>query len=434
MREYVFSYVDELKCIRYKDGKRRIFYGDEAIELLTNKDRINFRKVQIKNNELILLSSKSKLIIKNLDKMLENDILGYFYHNLDKINKAFVKQNKNKIIFKGAIFGVISVGALASIFIALNTGRLKDYSSSNNLTTEIEEDNDDIIDYEMTETESIVDEYYKANENILESSTDKLGMHLENEENEEVLEETNEYEEMMEELDNTNVVRLAFDTEIDQEKALNVYENYIDVINERAPRWGVSPTLGRAMTTQESGGYSTNLMQIQFKAWADEPITLYNYEKGQYETILLTNHPENYVREPNTQYITEKDLENPKTNISIGCILLQYSFEKMQHNIAAAIQCYNFGTKNMNIVLDATAYATGLSVDEILSDQNNLTWLEYRNVIPGKDGEYGDREYLEHVFRFIPEDKLDDIYINYIDENGEVNQVNIIVQNSNLSL
>lgn len=423
MRKFIFSYTDELECVYYIDGEK-IKFSDGARELLINNDIIDFKKVQIKNNELVLLSSEIKLIIKNLDKMLENDILSYFYHNLDKINKAFAKHTKNKKIIRGASFGFASVGTLAAVFIAMNTGKIKDYSTSNNIISSIE----DSMDNNKSKVGTLVDKYYKVIEENLNNTQNK------EEEKCDIADNPNEYDEMLEGLDNSNVVCLPYDIEIEQEKVLNVYDNYYDIIVEQASKWGVSPTLIQSMITQESGGYLTNLMQIQFNAWAGDPITLYNFEKGQYETILLTNHPENYVREPNTQYITEKDLENPKINISVGCIILQYSFERMQRNILATIQCYNFGTKNMKTVLEAAANDTGLSVDEILSEQNNLSWLEYRSVIPGEDGKYGDRKYLENVFRFIPEDKLNDIYIYYIDEKGEVNQENIIVENANLSL
>ena len=239
-------------------------------------------------------------------------------------------------------------------------------------------------------------------------------------------------EELLEELENTedlindpHVVNVSYNDYYDEVKFNHAYDNYIDIINERAPRWGADIDLMTSILCQESGGYKENLMQIQFNSWKDMPITSYNYEKDCYETIILTDHPEDYQRRRNTQLITPEDLMNPKTNVSVACIIIIYCFERMDHNIIATIQAYNFGVGNMETVLDKAAEALGTTKEEILADQNNLVFLDYRTEI-----NVGDPQYVENVLRFL-QNPEQGISIRYIDENGEKQEETIFIQNVN---
>lgn len=421
MRKYVFMYDDELICTRLIDGQEKTFYGEKAISLLAKKDKINFKRVRIHNNRIVMQSRNNQIIIRNLEEMYENGMFDYFYNNMSKINKAYKKNNK-KSLSKGKVVGIATVGIAAAIMLAVTAGKIKDRSS-------------EVIPIEIEEEENLEENELNV-QNILSEPIDDMAMRSdaivpEQEDNmvidpDELLNELDEEQALEEYLNSIDVVRLAYDTEFDQVKYENAYESCNEYIQVRAPRWGVSPTLAQGMVTQETGGYFTNLMQIQFNSWHDQKITLFNYETGKMESIILTNNPEGYNRKPNTQYITEKDLENPKTNISVGCILLQYSFERMEHNIPAAIQCYNFGTNNMNKVLDEAAANLGISVDEILSDPTNTDWLPYRDII-----NVGDKNYLEHVIRYIPKQE-EGVWVNYIDENGDIQQNSITFHNENV--
>lgn len=438
MINYLFKFIDnEVVCNKISANKNSIYYGEDAINILRLKDSIKFKKARIKKDRLILENSNTKIIIKDLDLFYEHKLYNCLFNNIKKINKAVKKNNKSINVTRGTQRGIATASVVVSILLSIAAGRLID-------DTKIDETN---ISYEV-KMEMLEQNNADNNFKEIDNSIDKDLIYLENTPKEVIKDIDKYYNEldnlpydtynMINELDQLdtpeiNSVLLSYDTEIDVKKLNNVLDNYMDIINERAPRWGVSPALAQAMTTQETGGYFDNLMRISFSAWEGQEITLYNYDTGRMESIILTNNPKSYVRKPNTQYITEQDLMNPRTNISVGCILLQYSFERMNHNIPAAIQCYNFGTSNMNKVLDAAAFDNGMTREELLSEQNNLCWLEYRNIIEGEDGKYGDRHYLEHVVRYIPQDELDNIYINFINGDGEIEKVTITIKNSNLS-
>lgn len=430
MRKYVFMYDDELICTRIIDGQEKTFYGEKAISLLVKKDKINFKNVRIHNNRIVMQSNKTQVIIRDLEEMYENGMFDYFYHNISKINKAYNKSTK-KGLTKGKVAGIATVGIIVAIVLAITAGKIKDRSS-------------EVIPIEIEQEEDL-EEYDNVVQNILSEPINDMAMQVSTsanvQENNEIktpettvtdpnellneLDEIDEEQALEEYLNSAEVFSLAYDTEYDQVKYDYAYENFKDYLVERPPRWGVDPLLAQGMLTQETGGYQKNLMQIQFNSWHDQEITSFNYETGKMETIILTNNPDGYVRKPDTQYITEKDLENPKTNISVACIILQYSFDQMERNLPAAIQCFNFGTGNMDKVMEETSLNTGLSVDEILADPTNTDWLPYREII-----DVGDKNYLEHVLRYIPNQE-EGIWINYIDENGDIQQSSITFYNEN---
>lgn len=421
MRKYIFTYDDDLICTKVVDGQEKTYYGEKAIALLVKKDKINFKRVRIHNNRIVMENKDTQIIIRDLENMYNNNIFDYFYNNINKINKAYNKKVKMNIS-QGQAVGFATVGIVAAIMLAITAGKIRnrtmevtpiefdqeeDYENDNQYIQKMVLDTDEGFEHKSVYPQNEDTLHY---ENIL-TNTNSL------------LDELDEEQALENFLNESQVVRLAYDNRYDQEKYRNAYDNYNEFIQERAPRWGVSPTLVQSMLTQESGGYYSNLMQIQFNSWHDQPITLFNYETGKMETIILTNHPENYEKKPDIQLITEKDLQNPRTNISVGCIILQYSFERMHHNIPAAIQCYNFGTSNMKKVLLETAANSGMSIKDLLDDQTNTEWLNYRDII-----DVGDNKYLEHVLRYIT-DPEEEIWMNYVDENGEIQKNNITFYN-----
>ena len=176
------------------------------------------------------------------------------------------------------------------------------------------------------------------------------------------------------------------------EKALNTIKNYGDILTEKANKYGIDPKLVIAIATQENGvhrgyveeGGGIGIMQIQKSVWSGEAINIYNFEKGCNERIIVNGD----------------DLDELEYNIDIGCAILQDSFKKMNYHFLAGLQCYNLGTGNMDIVLSAYSYNTGKSKSEILSNQYDKGWMEYRDLADG-----GDKYYIENVFSWIGYDE-----------------------------
>ena len=121
--------------------------------------------------------------------------------------------------------------------------------------------------------------------------------------------------------------------------------------------------------------------------WENSYITAYNFETNSYETTLITTKSED----------PSENVTDIFRNIKIACMIIQDSLVRYNYDIPKAITAYNYGPNFLNSVLSACSNDTGIPLSE-LNDPNNLSWLDYRDVIAG-----GDATYLENVFRYVPD-------------------------------
>ena len=154
------------------------------------------------------------------------------------------------------------------------------------------------------------------------------------------------------------------------------------------------------MLTQESHGKDTNLIQITFSQYEDVPMTLYNFESEEYLRVVFTNHPENFVGKVNMT-ISENELTNDITQLG-ACGLIMNSNNLNDYNEflnpCAMIDEYNKGLTLFLKVLDAAPH----SRVEILSNPNDLSFMNYESTVVNNDGNpLGDYHYVEHVLRYV---------------------------------
>lgn len=186
-------------------------------------------------------------------------------------------------------------------------------------------------------------------------------------------------------------VKLDFEELFDTEKAETAKEKYYEIIEKQARAYGIDPNLMLGICTQERGVHSTKidkgggigLAQIQYNIWNDEDITAnkYNEQTGKFE--------------PHTIHVTKSVMQNLETNIELGCMILQNYLINSNYNIPVAIQMYNMGPSSIYKILNRYAKDNNLTVDEVLSNPEDLGWLDYRQNTPG------DPEYLENVNQWI---------------------------------
>ena len=187
-----------------------------------------------------------------------------------------------------------------------------------------------------------------------------------------------------------NEIALEYEDLSYTDKALYAKEQYGDIIEKYSNRYGLDANLMLAIATQERGvhytvmdkGGATGLMQIQNSVWLGNEISAYNFETGEYDKFVVNNN-------------MLKDLE---TNIQLGCMVFQNVLQYVNYNIPMAIQTYNYGIGNMNKVIDAYANMNGQTKQEVISNQNDVGWLEYRDII-----NCGDKNYLNHVLSWMGE-------------------------------
>lgn len=397
MNNYCF-YINQTLCCTQDD--QEIMYDSEAKQLLRKFDTYTIQFIHVTSRNIRIDTDHGSYTLINYNEILNSEF-AFCLRNTEariyqEIAKAQRRKNhkahiKNLKLVGGATVGLLALTALVALAKSKEPAEIViDHVESGNIPI-------------STDT--------KENTKVQIENTDQFNY------------------EWDEDLD-APLTYLDFDQERYSITGEYAYNTYYDMTKPLANKWGIQPNLAIAMLTQESAGKETNLMQIEFDAWAEKDdykpvITVYNFDTNQYEKFLLTDHPENHIGE-NITCITRKDLENPKTNISVAMILLRQSINYMHGHIGAGIQCYNYGYGNMKKVLEKTEKETGCPVDEILRDQQNLSFMKYTNVVQA-----GDPEYLNHIVRYV-ENIEDGISIKNVNDYGEIDQ-NVVYIASTIS-
>lgn len=398
---------DELCCDIYENGHTKSYTGEEAYGKLKYANLSNYTSISLENGEAILYSERRILVINNYNEFFKQNIF-VGYDNIESIIKDTIKEKRRKRLKKkklkqlGAISTTIAIGATAA---ALIGGAIYNNYLNNNSSKPVN----------MQVEEIPVDDSLSVN-SILKQNPE---LELTDEEIEEIISQSITR--------NENITYLDYENIRDTEKGHYAYNEFYEIVEEYSTKWGISPNLIMCMLTQESGGYETNLMQIQFSSWEDQVIVAHNFNTGEEQLLVLTRNQQKFKR----QYgdiicVSPEELKNPITNISIGCVILRESIRSMNGHICAGIQCYNLGIGNMNNVLNVTADAHNTSVEELLSDQNNVEFSEYTNIIDA-----GDSNYLAHVIRYNDEEDVPFV-VQMLDEDGNVyeNSVTILPSRS----
>lgn len=341
----------------YKRKIKNIFYDEEG--------NINF--------------SLDDMEVKITDvKKLVNDEKFSFLFNL-------IKDKKYKIVRAG--LKIASVIGLAAVIAA--TGVISARAINN---TDFNNEQTSIVSYEDdSAVEPIANQEY-----VIENKNDTL----ENKDTQEAEEkEKNDLSTKSDKLDDkeNNLVFYNIDQELNvgtlssSEKLKYVEDNYSDIIEKYSSMYNLDSNLITAIATQERGSHSDKvddggaigLMQIQVLVWNDKNISVYNYETNSEEKI----------------HITLDKLKDVDFNIKVGCAIFQNYLKQMNGNVIAAIQSYNMGPGSVKKIISTYAKATGKTYDEVLSNVEDIGWLDYRN-----SSYPGDPDYVEHVSRYYNSD------------------------------
>lgn len=367
MKKYTF-YVDKdnkLNCNIINDDNKKHFVGESAIKVLKKLDELDFKKVKVMDDRIFLSNKKQEVIFRTLEKFAKLNYMSFFKKNYELVEKAFIEYQRKKHSNENVVNRKINSRAIvkSTAFLLLVAGISLSKTSSLAMESEvpiIEISYEQIPDDEL-DLEEIID-----SETYIDIDVEK------------------ELEEELEEIDGVIIDEVVY---VEQAKIDNVEENFSDIIEKYSSKWGISSNLCEACIVQESGGFEKNLMQIQFDSWKDMPLSGYNHIDNAVQTIVLTDDFSKYDGKGYT-CISRNELLNPVTNISVGSLILNKSIEYMNGHIGAGIQCFNFGIGNMQKVMNATSQATGLSIDELLSDQTNMEFRNYTNVVSVGDSSY----------------------------------------------
>ena len=423
---YTF-YIDEqnnLVCMVENLHGINYYLNRDAVIKLRDLDTYNFNHSRVSRHDMTISNNILSVSFSNYRELFHYELLRYAPRNAEYIENVIQRfreqQRKKKRIaqIQDTVKKVVITASICTL-LGLTTYGIINIEPSKGADLSLEPDENQVSiapDYEVDAPSVITTE---DGHMLIIDNTKKDVLEPETLETLPPVETPAVQEEKVDE----NVTYLEFEHNRDSEKGDHAYDNYYELVEKYSNKWGVSPNVIMSMLTQESGGYSTNLMQIQFWSWKDQVINVYNFEAGKYEKLVLTDNPQEYERKyGDIITITKDDLNNPKTNISVGTVLFRESARAMNNHIGASIQCYNFGYGNMMKVLNETASQTGVSVDAILEDQENIDFVNYTHIIDA-----GDPNYLSNVMQYT--NSLEEGFIlKEIDENGNIieNQVRIM--------
>lgn len=432
MKEYFFFFNDndELVCRIETEQEINEYEGQEAITRLYNIDSLPFEHFNATSRMVALNNKRIKVTIADLSEFFQKGYTAYLSNTLDSINKATADYQKRRKK-KQAVTNLKVQGSrvlAGGLVLAMLGGAY--YHLSKKHTNDKNNDNQDGIEQDYS-VEPIKIETDNANSYDIDSMLAELEENNENLTyydisdgpiNTPYLTYENKDDETLDFIDSTtdysiNVSYLDVEDKTNSEKFEHAYNGYHDTVKEYSDRFGNSDNVMMAMLTQETGGYTKDaIMQIEFDAWKTQEIKTYDFEQGCYQKYVIDNDVEKYA-EKNIIVITEEDLKNPEVSILAANIIIRYCLEKMHYNIPAAIQMYNLGYGNMMYkVLPETSKQTGLSIDELLSDQTNLEFMKYTHI-----AKCGDPEYINHITWYL--ENSEDIAFKVIDENGEISEI-----------
>lgn len=238
-------------------------------------------------------------------------------------------------------------------------------------------------------TENVVDDSSKAKEEI--KSVPLTNSYV------------NEYEDS-----STNNAFLNYKDRSRSNKIMNTDLSYGDIIAKYSKIYGIDANLMLAIATQERGEHSEvmdaggaiGLMQIQYDIWSNAKLRAYNFQNHSWEEIVVDGNK----------------LSDLEYNIKIGCMIFQSYLKQMDYNICAAIQAYNMGCGTVERLVRQYASESNQSINQVLSSQTDIGWIDFRDIIL-----YGDPEYLEHILSYCGND------INIIVLDSSNNQHNLMV-------
>lgn len=350
----------------------------KILELPNDRDIILIHKdfvLDIKNYMKVFERGGAKLILSNIQKYYEHE-------NLKKVKGKKVTRKNRYSNKKIAIIGITFVIATVCLFTKMDLCKALNAPSDLEIG-EVSTNSDDLSAIELSE---------KIKNLVVDTSdvaSDKKSLFIS-------------------EVEDSNEIFIDYADNSDTSKAFKTQHNYGYLIEKYSKLYGLDSRLMTAIATQERGEHSSvvdtgggiGLMQVQMSVWSNQELTAYNFETNEYETITVDPYR----------------LSELEYNIKVGCMIFQSVTKFFDYNILASIQGYNMGIGSVSKILNNYAIDMNVSVDEILNNQKNVDWLQYREMI-----DRGDREYIEHVLSWMGPN----IDINNIKQDGEVVSLSI---------
>ena len=405
MNDLIFTMDNgKLKCKNLKDNT--ILTENSCIKVLLFADQ-HVNKHYIQGNNLIIRNHKLgyNIVINYFTQFYLSKYRDTLSNTIAEIraNEAKIQQEKHKgkKISNNHFIAKVGVAVAPVVLVSMlaTSSMKKDSAHIDNINTLEKEKIENVI---ALEEQKSIDQELQSNQKI----------------NEDVAVDNN-FEKKELKLPNA---RLDIEDNSRNEDIILIQQQYGDLCVKAGNKWGISPDILIGLLTQESHGNETNLMQIEYDAWKDQILNVYNYEDDNWIKVVLTDHPQDFnncdIR------ITKEELNNEYTNVATAAMLLNHSINLLNTtNIFAVLEYYNKGHGNFYTNMNAYENATNKSIDEVLASSTDTSFIDYSYVCDA-----GDPNYVCNVMRYVPNKSNGGIYFYRIVD-GEPKLVNINLNN-----
>lgn len=185
-------------------------------------------------------------------------------------------------------------------------------------------------------------------------------------------------------------------------------DEYQSAIDKYAPMYGVDKALISAKISQENPYNKRNdtnigargISQIE-SVWWGEPCTAYNFETGEYETVIVDGNK----------------LYDPDYSVKLGCMILSQTYHDMYEKFVTT----NVLTDSECIIAALTGYNKGGPCINKLIRKYGADYIYHRDEVS-----WGDHKYYEHVLGFLE----DGTKITFLNLDGT--ESSVYVDNLNL--
>lgn len=380
MYELTFFNKNNFLSSNFYDKKMNQFKAldkNESLELINglSEEANKITNICFTGEDLSFMIGNIKVVLKGRKNFIDEENFDFVFEKI-KNNRYKVVKQVVKAAMVTALAGAISFASLVTINAYASKEPMQDIEKqvTTSYYTDLDLENEKVNDLSLLETDDVIVE-----------SIDK-----------EVSTEISKSDDIQSKESLAITESLSLGSMNDSDKLLFVKENYGDIIEKYSKMYGLDSDLICAIATQERGVHSNTvdeggaigLMQVQVAVWNGSKVRTFNYETGEYETIK----------------VTLDDLKDVDFNIKTGCAIFQNYLKQMQGNIVAATQTYNMGPGTMKKILSNYSSSSGKTIDEILNDIDDLSWMDYRN-----SSYAGDPDYIEHVFRYYANDNLNEL-------------------------
>lgn len=198
----------------------------------------------------------------------------------------------------------------------------------------------------------------------------------------------NQIDEIIPEIENAYSITYLYDQSdnISSEKLLYVNENYKDIVEKYANKFGLDDNLLKAIISQENPYNSINnsnrgakgITQIE-SVWWNKTIYAYDFENN---TVI-------------SETINKDNLDNPEYATKISCMILNNYY----HDLYNTYVLNNVLTPTECAIASLTAYNKGITATKKLINTYGNDYINHRNKVNG-----GDNLYTEKILSYVGND------------------------------